>query len=564
MDKNWVISKYNIEDRDQLQTALKINPSLCNLLVQRGIKDFESARLYFRPQLTHLHDPFLMKGMDIAVERIIAAINNKQSILLYGDYDVDGTTAVAVVHNFLNSFVSRLEYYIPNRFKEGYGISEIGVQYILNQKIDLVITLDCGIKSEYHINHLMSNGVDVIVCDHHLPDENIPNALAILNPKQADCSYPFKELCGCGIGFKLISAIEDILLNTQVQCLKYLDLVAAAIAADIVPIVDENRILAYYGLQQANTQPSIPIQALKISGSIDKKFTISDLVFIVAPRVNAAGRMDDAKTAVKMFISNHLNEANEFAELLNINNDDRRDIDKQTTQEALELLSKSDVSLKTTVLHQPNWHKGVVGIVASRLIENKFQPTIILTDSNGKISGSARSIPGLNLFEVLNQCAEYLETFGGHYFAAGLTLLPENLEAFKIKFDTLVKGILTDDDFIAKIQIDTNLNFNEITDNFYNIITEMEPFGPENMRPIFVTRQVNNYKNYSGVVKEKHIKFYIQQGGIVMKGIGFNLAHKYDIIDSNKPFDMVYYLTENEWNGQKKIELRVIDIASSK
>jgi single-stranded-DNA-specific exonuclease len=408
------------------------------------------------------------------------------------------------------------------------------------------------------------NNIEVIICDHHLPDENLPKALAILNPKQNDCPYPFKELCGCGIGYKLISALESTMLDEQNLCNQNLDLVATAIAADIVPIVGENRILAYWGLHKANNDPSVAIAALKKAGDLKTNFTISDLVFIVAPRVNAAGRMDDAKKAVQLFLSNNIIDAAEKAEALNIDNADRKDIDKQMTAEALEMLRAMPQELKSTVLYQEDWHKGVVGIVASRMIENKYQPTIILTKSNEKITGSARSIPGLNLFDALSNCAEYLDTFGGHYFAAGLTLKEENLEAFKTKFNTTVEATLQPEDYIPKLKIDAEINLNLINDKYYSICDQLSPHGPENMKPIFVAKKVRNYKNISAIVKEKHVKFCVNQdNGQMLKGIGFNLAHKFDLVNSNQEFDVCFTLEINTWQGVSNIELRVLDIMES-
>ncbi len=560
MNKKWVLKQFDFLQAEKLSAQLNINKNLCGLLLQRNIDTFEIAETFFRPKLEQLLDPFLMKGMSLAVERIIKAITENEKIILYGDYDVDGTTAVAVVYNFLLNYTDKVFYYVPNRFKEGYGVSELGVNYIIQEQFTLVITLDCGIKSISQINLLSEHNIDTIICDHHLPDITLPNAFAILNPKQADCTYPFKELCGCGIGFKFITAIEATLDAKQELCFEYLDLVAAAIAADIVPMVSENRLLAFLGLNKANNNPCFAIQALKQSGNVNKEFTINDLVFIIAPRVNAAGRMDDARKAIDLFLSKNLEDATAFAQQLNLNNEDRRDADKQITEEAVSLMEQLPNHVKANILYQPHWHKGVVGIVASRIIEKKYKPTIILTESNGKISGSARSIPGLNLFEALSACSEYLDTFGGHYFAAGITLQHKNLDAFSDAFNNYVGEVLLEEDFIPKINIDVEITFKEITPNFYNILLQMEPYGPENMRPIFLTQMVRNYKNYSAIVKEKHIKFYIEQDGTIIKGIGFNLSDKFEIVQSNKPFNVVYTLDENEWNNSKSIIIKVIDI----
>jgi single-stranded-DNA-specific exonuclease len=563
MDKRWQLKNVEENNVATLQESLKIHPGLCRILAARNITDFTSAQDYFRPSFAALHDPFLMKGMQVAVDRIIKAIQQQERILLYGDYDVDGTTSVAVVYQFIKHFYEDVQYYIPNRFREGYGVSAAGIEYAIQEKINVLITLDCGIKSVALIDVANANGIDVIVCDHHLPDDDLPNALAILNPKQTDCTYPYKELCGCGVGYKLICALEQTMTSEQHICNEYLDLVATAIAADIVPITGENRIIAYYGLQKANDNPCIAFQALKQVADLKKSFTISDLVFIVAPRVNAAGRMDDARLAVDMFLCTDIDAAKNLATLLNVNNDDRKDVDKQMTAEALAMLQATDTDIKGTVLYNPDWHKGVVGIVASRMIEARYQPTIVLTDSNEKISGSCRSIPGLNMFEALNECAHLLENYGGHYFAAGLTLKPENLEPFKEKFNTIVKKQLTDDDFKPVIWIDAEIQLAAISEKFYSIIHQMEPYGPENLRPVFVCRLAKDYLGRSAIVKEKHLKICIQQNGTVIKGIGFNMAHFLPIIQSGHPFDVCFTIEPNTWNNVTNLEMRVLDIKVS-
>jgi single-stranded-DNA-specific exonuclease len=560
MLKKWKLKKVDADKVNTLADSLKINKSLCQIMVARDITSYAEAQSYFRPSFDALPDPFLMKGMQIAVDRILFAIQNNQKILLYGDYDVDGTTSVAVVFHFIKYFYNNVSYYIPNRFKEGYGVSALGIQYAIDEKIEVIITVDCGIRSVELINSAQENGIDVIICDHHLPGEILPNALAILNAKQNDCPYPYKELCGCGVGYKLISALEQTMTNEQHICNNHLDLVATAIAADIVPITGENRILAYYGLLKANENPCIAIQALKQIADVKKQFTISDLVFIVAPRVNAAGRMDDARLAVDLFLSTDLEEAKELATRLNVNNDDRKDTDKQMTAEALALLNDIDEQTKATVLYKQDWHKGVVGIIASRMIENRYQPTIILTESNGKISGSARSIPGLNLFEALNECAEYLENYGGHYFAAGLTMQPQFLKPFIDKFAAIVRRDLTDDHFYPVIHIDAILDFQQINEKYYSIIHQMEPYGPENLRPIFVTNFVTDYQGKTSIVKEKHLKIFVQQNGKIMKGIGFNMAHHLPIVASGLPFSICYTIEPNTWNDKTNIEIKIIDI----
>ncbi|MFM2386477.1 MAG: single-stranded-DNA-specific exonuclease RecJ [Bacteroidota bacterium] len=559
MDKRWRLLETNPDTIAQLSSSLNIHKSFCTLLALRGVDSYTSAEKFFRPTLLHLHDPYLMKDMDKAVARIVQAIEANEKIMIYGDYDVDGTTSVAVVCHFLKQYCDNIIRYVPNRFSEGYGISAVGMQKAIDENVKLFIALDCGIKSHVHIDTANAAGIDCIICDHHLPEETVPQALAILNPKQVDCDYPFKELCGCGIGFKLISAIEDRLHNTQEKCLEYLDLVATAIAADIVPIVDENRTLAYFGLQKANQNPCVAISALKQVADLQRPFTITDLVFVVAPRVNAAGRMDDAAKAVDLFMSNDRSEAAEFAKMLNIDNEDRKDVDKQITSEASAMLMALPHDKRSTVLYNKQWHKGVVGIVASRLIEQKFQPTIVLTESNGKLTGSARSIPGFNLFDGLTQCSEYLTTFGGHYFAAGLTLDEKNFEPFATRFDEVVKATLTEEQFLPEIQIDAVLELRDINDKYYNILTQFAPHGPQNMRPIFCSNTVRNYQGECRIVKEKHVKFIIEQDGAIIKGIGFNLAEKFAVTQAGS-FDICYHIEPNEWNGVTNIEIRVLDI----
>jgi single-stranded-DNA-specific exonuclease len=560
MHKRWRLKPVNDETVSNLQLTLPIHNSLLKILAARNISTFDEAQSYFRPTIDALHDPFLMKGMQIAVDRILLAMQRQEKILLYGDYDVDGTTSVAVVFHFIKHFYEHITYYIPNRFKEGYGVSAAGIQHAIDEKIGVIITVDCGIKSVELIHTAQASGIDVIICDHHLPGEVLPNALSILNAKQADCAYPYKELCGCGVGYKLICALEQTMTNEQHVCNKHLDLVATAIAADIVPITGENRIIAFFGLQKANEDPCIAIQALKQVADVKKEFTISDLVFIVAPRVNAAGRMDDARLAVDLFLSTNIDDAKELAGRLNINNDDRKDTDKQMTAEALDLLLMLPEDKKATVLYRQDWHKGVVGIIASRMIEHRYQPTIILTESNGKISGSARSIPGLNLFEALNECAEYLENYGGHYFAAGLTMKHEYLEPFIEKFCAIARRELSDEDFQPIVNIDAQINFEQISEKFYSIVHQMEPYGPENLRPVFLSKQVMDYQGRSAIVKEKHVKFHLVQDGKMVKGIGFNLAHLFPIITSGEPFDICYTIEPNTWNDITTIEIKVLDI----
>lgn len=563
--KRWTLKACDEIAAQSLQVALKIHPVLCRLLIQRGISTFDASKQFFRANASHLHDPFLMKGMEEAVVRIHRAISAEEKILIFGDYDVDGTTAVAVVFSYFRRFHPNIIFYVPNRFTEGYGVSKQGIDYAHEQGVSLIITLDCGIKSVALIDESNRLGMDVIVCDHHLPDTELPKALAILNPKQIDCTYPYKELCGCGIGYKLISAYAQR-YNVQLDAVDdQLDLVATAIAADIVPITGENRTLCVLGLDKANTHPSIPIKALKEISDMKKSFTISDLVFIIAPRVNAAGRMDDARKAVQLFIELNEEKAKELAKVLQIDNNERRDVDRQTSQEALEQIENNLAmeSRRSTVVYQSHWHKGVVGIVASRLIDHYYRPTIVLTYSNGKITGSARSIKGFNLYDGLSRCADLLETFGGHYFAAGLTLGEENLDAFISRFESVVREMVPESLFTPELEIDADLSFDAIQPNFMKILEQFAPHGPENMKPVFRTKGVFDYKGYSSVVKEKHLRLCVTQDGEnFLSGIGFNLGDKIKIVTSGAPFDIVYHLEENEWNNKKTIQLKIIDIQS--
>lgn len=563
VQKRWSLKTVNEEALEQLQDELKIHPVLCKLLIERDVQTYDAAKQFFRTTREHLHDPFLMKGMQRSVERIQLAISNKERILIYGDYDVDGTTSVAVVYSFFKSIYNDLEFYIPHRFREGYGVSKDGIQYAIDNQFSLIITLDCGIKSVALIHLAKQHGIDVIVCDHHMPDDDLPEAYAILNPKQLDCNYPYKELCGCGVGYKLISAFATAYSIDESIVDRHLDLVATAIAADIVPITDENRTLCILGLQKANDNPSIPLKALKHISDMKKEFTISDLVFIIAPRVNAAGRMDDARKAVELFIEEDEEKAKVIAQQLHEDNNDRRDVDKITTVEALDMLSDMEAELKfrSTIVYQPHWHKGVVGIVASRLIDHHYRPTIVLTSSNGKVTGSARSIKGFNLFEGLNQCAEYLETYGGHYFAAGLTMMEEHLPAFRKRFDEVVREMVPEDKFQPEIEIDAELNFSDINEKFMKILKQFAPHGPENMKPIFISRNVMDYQGLSTVVKEKHLRLVIyQQGSRTMNCIGFNMGEKLEIVKSKNTFDILYHIEENEWQGNITLQLKIIDV----
>lgn len=564
MQKRWKILTADRQKVNVLQQSLKIHPVICKILIQRGIETFEQAKDFFRPPLTALHSPWLMKDMDKAVERVTRAVNLKEKILVFGDYDVDGTTAVASMYQFLKKIHSNLDFYIPHRYREGYGISKAGIDFAKANGFSLIISLDCGIKSADLIGYAKELAIDFIVCDHHLPDEILPPAVAILNPKQKDCNYPFKELCGCGVGFKLMCALSEKMQLPENAAFEYLDLLATAIAADIVPVAGENRILAFHGLIKANKNPNYGIRALsKLSGLV-KDLHITNLVFMIAPRVNAAGRMDDARKAVQMFVANTEEEALLYAEQLHSDNTDRKEADKSITEEALALIHGKEEWLKrkSTLVFQPHWHKGVVGIVASRLIEHHYRPTIVLTQSGEYAAGSARSVPGFNLYEAIHACREHLLGYGGHFAAAGMTLELEKVDAFREKFEEIVSSTIQPELLIPEIIIDAEISLKDIKQTFYDIICQMEPYGPENLRPVFITRNVIN-SGYSKIVKEEHIRFSLREDNFIMNGIGFGMAGKFRLLDNQQPIDIVYTIDENEWNETKSLQLKVIDLQST-
>jgi single-stranded-DNA-specific exonuclease len=563
MQKRWKILSSPEEEVQQLQQALKIHPVVCRILVQRGINSFEKAKNYFRPQTSQLHDPWLMKDMDKATARIFAAIDAKEKILVFGDYDVDGTTAVACMYQFLLNIYqpSLVTFYIPHRYREGYGVSRQGIDFAKENGFSLIIALDCGIKSIELIQYAKDILIDFIVCDHHLPDQQLPPAVAILNPKQPGCAYPYKELCGCGVGFKLITALAQLLHLPEESYFFYFDLLATAIAADIVPMTGENRIMAFYGLKRVNENPCTGIKALlKLSGMKETRLQITNLVFVIAPRVNAAGRMDDARKAVLLFVEKDEEKALAYAEMLHSDNTDRKEADGNITSEAIALIEEDIVLInrKSTVVFQPHWHKGVVGIVASRLIERYYRPTVVLTTSGDIVAGSARSVAGFNLYEAIHACREHLLGYGGHFAAAGMTLLPEQVDAFSQKFEAVIAATITEDLLVPEIAIDAEIKFSDITQTLYNIITQMEPFGPENLRPVFLVRKVED-NGWSKIVKEEHVKFSLRQHNTVCSGIGFGMAGKFELLQQKQPLDVVFTLDENEWNGNKTIQLRVID-----
>ncbi len=548
------------ETVNRLQDELQIDPILAGLLVKRGIGSFEEARLFFRPELSHLHDPFLMKDMDRAIERIQAAISRQEKILVYGDYDVDGTTAVSLVYSYFRKIHPCIEFYIPDRYLEGYGISFKGIDYAAEHDYSLIIALDCGIKSNDKVDYAAERGIDFIICDHHLPGDMIPAAVAVLDPKRADCEYPYKELSGCGIGFKLIQAYAQATGSDMEEVLCYLDLVAVSIASDIVPITGENRVLAYHGLKKINEKPCTGIKAMISGSGRSNELGISDLVFLIGPRINAAGRMDDAKHAVKLLICDDETDARTKSELINTHNTDRKEADLNITQQALAMIGADEilVNRKTTVVYNPSWHKGVIGIVASRLTEKYYRPTIVLTQSNGHIAGSARSVTGFDLYEALSACSEVLEQFGGHKYAAGLTLKAENMEAFSNLFEKVVADRIPEELLIRQLLIDAELDLGTITPKFQRILNQFGPFGPHNMTPVFKSKNVYTY-GQPRIVGSNHLKFTVQQNGsLPFECIGFGLAedHLKDI-SANKAYDICYTLEENTWNDRKSIQLNI-------
>lgn len=560
MKKRWKILSADQSKVDVLQQSLQIHRAACQVLVQRGVETFEDARHFFRPSLDDLHSPWLMKDMRLAVDRVTTAIRNKEKILVFGDYDVDGTTSVASMYQFLSKIIAGVDYYIPHRYREGYGISRAGIDFAKENGFSLVIALDCGIKSVELIGYALTLGIEFIVCDHHLPDKLLPPAVAILNAKQKDCAYPFKELCGCGVGFKLITALAEELSLPREMAFEYLDLLATAIAADIVPMTGENRILAYHGIKKANENPNYGIKALaKLSGLV-KELHISNLVFMIAPRVNAAGRMDEARKAVQLFIASTEEEASRYAEELNNDNTDRKAADKSITAEALALINENKgwANRKSTVVFQPHWHKGVVGIVASRVIEHHFRPTIVLTSSGNVAAGSARSVPGFNLYEAIHACKEYLIGYGGHFAAAGMTLEIKDIDAFREKFEEVVSAQILDEQLIPEIIIDAEIELKDIHQRLYNIIAQMEPYGPGNLKPIFLVRAVKD-NGWSKILKEQHIRFSLEKDNSTATGIGFDMADKFAFLAAKHPVDIVFTIDTNEWKDVTSLQLRVID-----
>jgi single-stranded-DNA-specific exonuclease len=549
---------------NQLSNDLSVDPILASLLVQRNIDSFKKAKEFFRPSLEDLHDPFLLKDMDRAVSRIEKAIIDNENILIYGDYDVDGTTSVSLVSSYLKTITNHIATYIPDRYDEGYGISYQGIDFASDNNFSLIIALDCGIKAIEKVSYATQKNVDFIICDHHKPGDEIPKALAVLNPKRIDCTYPYKELCGCGVGFKLVHALASKRGQTIEDIQQYLDLVATAIAADIVPITGENRILTYYGLEVINSNPRNGIKAI-IHQINKKKLTITDVVFIIAPRINAAGRIKHGNYAVELLTEMNYEAALDFAASIEKFNLDRKELDKKITYEALQQIESANEKEKfSTVVYSENWHKGVIGIVASRLIESFYRPTLVFTKSGNKLAASARSVKGFDVYEALNECSEFIEQFGGHKYAAGLTLDPKNYSAFKNKFEEVVKASIDKKLLIPEITIDLELELSEITPKFFRILQQMGPFGPQNMKPVFKTTSVrdNGYGKTVGSDKS-HLKLNIIDGADkkTYNAIGFGLGNKIKSIKGD--FDITYSLDENEWKGNTSIQLILKDLKNT-
>ncbi|WP_313112683.1 single-stranded-DNA-specific exonuclease RecJ [Aequorivita sediminis] len=545
-----------------LSKDLNVDPLVAYLLVQRGIETFEEAKSFFRPSLEELHDPFLMKDMDKAVDRVQKAIENGENILIYGDYDVDGTTSVALLSSYLKTYYPNVSTYIPDRYDEGYGVSYKGIDFAFDNNFTLIIALDCGIKAIDKVAYASEKGIDFIICDHHRPGDEIPQAVAVLDPKREDCEYPFKELCGCGVGFKLIQALSEKRGLGLDDILLYLDLVATAIGADIVPVTGENRILAYYGLKVINSNPRTGFKA--ILKEIKKEtLTITDVVFIIAPRINAAGRMKHGNHAVTLLTEENLENAEIYAAEIEAFNSDRREADKKITEEALQQIKDNDEEDRnTTVVYHESWHKGVIGIVASRLTETYYRPTLVFTKSGEKLAASARSVKGFDVYNALESCADHIEQFGGHKYAAGLTLMKEDFENFKNEFEKVVSETITPQQLIPEISADAMIDLNDITPKFYRILKQFAPFGPGNMTPVFMTENLTDVGVGKCVGKDKsHLRLVVkQENSNQFTAIGFGMADKEDIACNGKPFKAVYCIDENEWQGNVSLQLRLKDI----
>jgi single-stranded-DNA-specific exonuclease len=581
MEKRWVVKKQGEEAIvKELMSALDIDANLANLLVQRDITSYEEAKSFFRPNLNSLHDPFLMKDMDKAIERIEKAIAGKEKILIYGDYDVDGTTAVALVYTFIKGFYPDVDFYIPDRYNEGYGISTKGIDFAHENRFSLILALDCGIKAIEKVDYAREKGIDLIIGDHHRPGDELPKASAVLDPKRLDCPYPYKELSGCGIGFKLCQAYAQVNGIPFRKLEQFLDLVVVSIASDIVPITGENRILAHFGLKLVNTHPRPGLESILLFSNIRRKdlftntsngkslftkeLTISDLVFLVGPRINAAGRIESGKNSVELLIAEDLEAAVTIAEQINRNNTERKNLDNLITQQALDMIKqdKEQTGYKSTVVYHPEWHKGVIGIVASRLTEYYYRPTIVLSKSNELITGSARSVKDFDIYDAIDACSDLLEHFGGHKYAAGLSLRPENFETFRKRFEDIVSQTITEDMLTPEIEIDSCIDLKDVNSKFYRILKQFAPFGPGNMSPVFETEGVID-TGHARIVGNNHLKLTVVHpdiSGFPLPAIAFQQGHNLDIIKSGQRFNICYHVEENEWNGTTSLQLNIKDI----
>ena len=586
METKWILNQsVDKQQVAEIVKVLNIDENLATLLVQRGITNYEEAKTFFRPSLSQLHDPFLMKDMDKAVDRVLKAIHDNEKLLVYGDYDVDGTTAVAVVYTYLKPFFKKkkIEFYIPDRYEEGYGISFKGIDYAAENGFKLVIALDCGIKANERIDYANERGVDFIICDHHRAGDVLPNAVAVLDAKRPDCNYPYDELSGCGVGFKLVTALSMKGLGTIEDVYNLLDFLAVSIAADIVPITGENRVLAYFGLKQLNKKPRPGIEAILQHANIyrrdedqieedenvlTRELTISDLVFLIGPRINAAGRIAKASDSVRLLIADKKEHAEKLAASINDLNDERREFDNRITEEALGMIA-DDVELrdaKSTVVFNSKWHRGVIGIVASRLTDYYYRPTIVLTKANGLVTGSARSIRSFDIYDAIDHCSDLLEHFGGHKYAAGLSMKPENLPEFRRRFEAYVSEHLVDEDFVPELEVDLKINFSDITSKFMRILNQFAPFGPGNMAPVFWTDNVIDAGGSRPVGAHRHLKLTVSQIGDAemgvppFSGIAFQKGDLFDRIHDGEPFSICYHLEYNTWQGKTNLQLNVKDI----
>ena len=569
MQKSWKIKEpADINDLKHLSAALNVDMAIANLLIQRGVKTFSEARSFFRPKLSDLHNPFLMKDMDKAVARIKKAVENDEKVLVYGDYDVDGTTSVALMYSFLRSRLTNLDYYIPDRYMEGYGISRLSIEYAAQNHFSLVIVLDCGIKAMDKIAYAKQLGVDFIICDHHNPDDTIPDAVAVLDPKQPGCNYPFKELSGCGVGFKLIQAycLDQGIPEEVVY--ELLDLVVVSIASDIVPLVGENRVLAYYGLQKLNSNPSTGLKTIIKYAGLKGEIKINDIVFKIGPRLNASGRIEHGKKSVAILLAEDAKVLEDLGIEINSYNEIRKTLDRDITQEALEIIERSEFyeGRKSTVIYNRDWHKGVVGIVASRLTEYYYRPTVVLTESNGLATGSARSVGEFDLYEAIGACADLLESYGGHMYAAGLSMKIDNVSEFSRRFEQIVRDSISEEQMKQSIDIDARVSLSDLTPKFLRLLNQFEPCGPHNMIPTFLTENVLDYGTSRPVGKNnEHLKLDLMEANrssSVFSGIAFSQSDQFEMIKKSMPFDICYTVTENEYRGKTSMQLNIRDIKS--